>query len=95
MIHQRLPRTVPAFDQTTMHSHDGAHFLGLRLDRMGRYEIVYDRQGAARAVLRLSGPNVAVERVRAAMAAALEGRNVLGGLYRSLADARIAIDVVS
>ena len=66
------------------HSTDGKHFLGVRTNRRGEMEVVYDREGRRRVILKLeTGPD-SPERIAPTLARVVNTGDVLGQLAAGL-----------
>ena len=74
--------------------HGGADFLGLRTDRKGGTEIVYDDGVARRMVWRVAGRIVSETHLADALLAAVGALRVVPTLYDELKKRSIAIEAV-
>ena len=75
------------------HSSDGEHFLGVRTNRRGETEVVYDNAGRRRVIFRLEGQPPANDALERALRQSVESDNVLGALRASLVAQNIDFDL--
>jgi hypothetical protein len=81
--------------QAFFHAPVGADFLGIRTDRRGATEIVYDDGVRRRMVWRVAGPQASDESLADALRTAVGSLRVLPTLYDELKKRAIAIEVVA
>lgn len=81
--------------QAFFHAPDGADFLGLRTDRRGATEIVYDDGVKRRMVWRVAGKPACEESLADALRTAVGSLRVVPTLYDELKKRAIAIEVVA
>jgi hypothetical protein len=81
--------------QAFFHAPGGADFLGIRTDRRGATEIVYDDGVKRRMVWRVAGHPASEESLADALRTAVGSLRVLPTLYDELKKRAIAIEVVA
>jgi len=76
------------------HSIDGRHFLGLRMGRQGRYEIVYEAAAnGQRLIWTIKSESVIADALSTQVCAALSTQSVLESLRAGLLSAEIEFEV--
>lgn len=82
--------------KTAFHSTSGgAHFLGLRRNRRGAHEIVYDDGVARRMVWRVLASEISEARLTDALRVAVNHTRVIPALYAELRKRSIGVEMVA
>jgi hypothetical protein len=76
-------------------SRGGCDFLGLRRNRQGAMEIVYDDGVARRLVWRVASPEANAQRIGEALRAAVDHLRVIPALHAELKKRAIAIETIA
>ncbi len=75
------------------HSKNGREFLGLRLMRNGRHQVVYDAAAGERVVVTIKDPTASASVIDAALQEGIRADKVLAGVLSALKLRNIKFDL--
>lgn len=90
---QSLEKMVP-IAPVAIHANDGLSFVGVRVRRDGRLEIVFDRFGSYRSIWEVVAGNVSLDGLREACSRAILAQDCMATLHAALASAGVRIECV-